>query len=57
MLEVGSIKGKLQKYFRGTQSAWNKFVRPGLEMAIPLLSAAVVAKQENPQSVEIASNF
>ena len=26
MLEGGSIKSKLQKIFRGTQSAWNKFL-------------------------------
>ena len=29
ILEGGSIKSKLQKIFRGTQTAWNKFIKPG----------------------------
>ena len=28
-LESGSIKSKLQKIFRGTQTACNKFLKPG----------------------------
>ena len=35
MLEGGSIKCKLQKIFKGTQTAWNKFLKPALNMASP----------------------
>ena len=57
MLEGGSIKSKLQKIFKGTQSAWNKFIKPGLKMATPLISAAVAAKTKNPQSAQVANTF
>ena len=49
MLEGGSIKSKLQKNFRGTKKAWDSFIKPGLKMATPLISAAVAAKTKNPQ--------
>ena len=44
LLEGGSIKSKLQKIFRGTKKAWDSFIKPGLKMATPLISAAVAAK-------------
>ena len=56
-LEGGSIKSKLQKIFRGTQTAWNKFIKPGLKMATPLISAAVVAKTRNPQSAQVTNSI
>ena len=56
-LEGGSIKSKLQKIFRGTESAWNKFIKPGLKMATPLISAAVAAKTKNPQSAQVANTI
>ena len=54
-LEGGSIKSNLQKIFRGAQTAWNKFIRPGLKMATPLISAAMAAKTKNPQSAQVAN--
>ena len=57
MLEGGSIKSKLQKIFKGTQTAWNKFIKPGLKMATPLISAAVAAKTKNPQSAQVANSI
>ena len=56
-LEGGSIKSKLQKLFRGTQTAWNKFIKPGLKMATPLISAPVVAKTKNPQSAQVTNSI
>ena len=55
-LEGGSIKSKLQKIFRGTQTAWNKFIKPDLKMATPLISAAVAAKTKNPQSAQVTNS-
>ena len=56
-LEGGSIKSKLQKIFKGRQTAWNKFLKPGLKMATPLISAAVAAKTKNPQSAQVANTI
>ena len=57
MLEGGSIKSKLQKIFKGTQTAWNKLIKPGLKMATPLISTAVAAKTKNPQSAQVTNNI
>ena len=57
MLEGGSIKSKLQKIFRGTKKAWDSFIKPGLKMATPLISAAVAAKTKNPQSAQVTNSI
>ena len=57
MLEGGSIKSKRRKIFRGTKKAWDSFIKPGLKMATPLVSAAVAAKAKNPQSAQIKNNI
>ena len=57
MLEGGSIKSKLQKIFRGTKKPWDSFIKPGLKMATPLISAAVAAKTKNPQSAQVTNSI
>ena len=57
MLAGGSVKSKLQKIFRGTKKAWDSFIKPGLKMATPLISAAVAAKTRNPQSAQVTSSI
>ena len=57
MLEGGLIKSKLQKYFRGTKKAWDSFIKPGLKMATPLISAAVAAKTKNAQSAQVTNSI
>ena len=57
MLEGGSIKSKLQKIFRGTKKAWDNFIKSGLKMAAALITAAVAAKTNNPQSAQVANSI
>ena len=57
MLEGGSIKSKLQKIFKGTQSAWNKFLKPALNMASPYIGMAVSAKTKNPKIGQATANI
>ena len=57
MLEGGSIKSKLQKIFKGTQTAGNELIKPELKMATPIISAAVAAKTKNIQSAQVTSNI
>ena len=57
MLEGGSIKFKLQKIFRGTKKAWDSFIKPGLKMATPLITAAVAAKTKKAQSVQVTNSI
>ena len=56
-LEGGSIKSKLKSIFRGTKTAWDKFIKPGLKIATPLISAAVAAKTKNPQSAQVTNTI
>ena len=46
-----------RKSFKGTQTDWNKFLKPRFKMATPLISAAFAAKTKNPQSAQITSNI
>ena len=48
-LEGGSIKSKLQKIFRGTQTAWNKFLKPAVKASAPFIGMAVSAKTKHPK--------
>ena len=57
MLDRGSIQSIIQKLSTGTKQAWNCFSKPGLKMATSLISAAVAAKTQNPQSAQITNNF
>ena len=56
-LGVGSNKIKLQNLIKGTQAAWNSFMKTGLKMATPLISVDVTAKTKNPQSAQITSKI
>ena len=48
-LEGGLIKSKLQKVFKGTQTAWNKFLKSAVNAAAPFIGMAVSAKTKNPK--------
>ena len=56
-LEGSGFKNKTKKIFKGSQTAWNKFIKPGLKMATPLISAAVAAKTKNPQSAQVTNTI
>ena len=47
--EGGSIQSKLQKkIFRGTQTAWNNFLKPPINATAPFIGVPVSAKTKNP---------
>ena len=57
MLEGGSIKSKLQKIFKGTQFAWNKFLKPAINATAPFIGMAVSAKTKNPKVGQATTNI
>ena len=57
MLEGGSIKIKLQKIFKGTQTAWNKFLKLAVNVAAPFIGMAVSAKTKNPEVGAATTNI
>ena len=57
MLEGGSVKNKLQKNFKGTQSAWNKFLKLAINAIAPFIVMAVSAKTKNPKVGQATTNI
>ena len=49
MLAGGSIESRLQKNFKGTQSAWNKFLKPVVNVEASFIRMAVSANTKNPR--------
>ena len=57
MLEGSSIKSKLQKIFKGAQAAWNKFLKPAVNVAAPFIGMAVGAKTKTPKVAAATTNI
>ena len=57
MLEGGSIKSKLQKIFRGTQTARNKFLKPAIIASATFIGMDVKAKAKNPKVGAATTNI
>ena len=57
MLEGGSIKSKLQKIFKGTQTAWKKIIKPAINSTAPFIGMAVSAKTKNPKVGQATTNI
>ena len=57
MLEVGSIKSKLQKNFKGTQTAGSKFLKPAVNVAAQFIGMAAGAKTKNPKVAQATTNI
>ena len=56
-LEVSGFQNTKKKVFRGFEKLCNNFIKPGLKLATPIISAGVAGKTKNPQSAQIFSNF
>ena len=57
MLECGLIKSKVQKIFRATQTAWNKFLNPAVTVVEPFIGLIVSAKTMNPKLGHATTNI
>ena len=57
MLEGGSIKSKLQKVFKGTQTIWNKFLKPAVNVASPFIGMAVNDKTKSSKVGQATTNI
>ena len=56
-LEGAGFKNTMKKIFKGSQTAWNKFLKPALKITFLIVSASVAAKTKNPQSAQITNNI
>ena len=57
MLESGSIKSKLQKTFKGTQTAQNKLLKPAINAGEPFVGTAVSAKTKKSKVGQATTNI
>ena len=56
-MEGGSIKSKLEKISRGTQTAWSKFLKPAINATAPFIGMAVSAKTKKPNVGQATTNI
>ena len=56
-LEPAGFKNTMEKIFKGTQSAWNKFIKPAINVSAPFIGLAVVAKTKNPKVAAATKNI
>ena len=56
-LEGNGFKNTMKKFFKGTQTAWNKFLKPGINVAAPFIGMAVGAKTINPKVAQATTNI
>ena len=56
-LEGAGFENTMKKIFKGSQTAWNNFLKPALKIATPIFSAGVAMKTKNPQSAQVTSNI
>ena len=56
-LEGNGFKKTMKKIFEGSQTAWNKFLKPALNIASPYIGMAVSAKTKNPKVGQATANI
>ena len=57
MLEVNGFKNTFKKIFTGSQTAWNKFLKPAVNVTSPFIGMAVSAKSKNPKVGQATTNI
>ena len=55
-LEGAGFKKTTKEIFKGSQKTWDKFQKPAVDVAAPLIRMAVSAKTKNPKIGERKSN-
>ena len=56
-LEGAGFKNTMKKIFKGSQTAWNKFLKPTINTLPPVIGMAVGAKSKNKQVGAATTNI
>ena len=56
-LEGAGFENTMIKIFKGSQTAWNKFLKPTLNTVAPVIGMAVGAKSKNEQVGAATTNI
>ena len=57
MLEVNGFKNTMRKLFKGSQTAWKKFLKTAVNVEAPGVGLAVSAKTKNPKDGQATANI
>ena len=57
LLEGNGFKNTMKKLFKRSQTAWNEFLKPAVNVAAPFVGLAVSAKTEHPKVGQATANF
>ena len=55
-LERGGFRKTMKIIFKGSQTPWNKFLKPALNIASPFIGLTVSAKTKNPKVGQATAN-
>ena len=56
-MESGGFKDTMKKIFKGSQTAWNKFLKPTINTLPPVIGMAVGAKSKNAKVGAATTNI
>ena len=56
-VEGAGFKKTMRKIFRGSQTAWNEFLKPAVNRAAPFIGTAVSAKRKNSNVGQATTNI
>ena len=56
-LEGAGFKNTMKKIFKGSHTAWNKFLKPEVNTFAPVIGMAVGAKTKNPKVGQATANI
>ena len=56
-LERNGFKNTMKNIFKGSQTAWNKFLKPAVSIASPYIGMVVSAKTKNPKVEQATANI
>ena len=56
-MEGSGFKNTMKKTFKGSQTAWNKFLKPTINSLAPVIGMAVGAKTKNPKVKAATTNI
>ena len=56
-LEGNGFKKTMKKIIKGSQTAWNKFLKPAVFVAAPFIGMAVGPKTRNPKVAQATTNI
>ena len=56
-LEGAGFKNTMKKIFEGSQTGWNKYLKPSVNVAAPFIGMALSAKTKNPRVGQATTNI